>query len=164
MTAANQFGSRIPVRPANIQRRMPSPNSPEAPRTFDGKESIQLVDFFEELEECFEQAGVTADREKVTYLSKYVSVQLQEWVKSLEGYVAKNYRVAKEEMLYFYNSPDKRDRYTKQDLRALVKKYSETPLTTVDEFSTRTIQFDVLAKQLRKKGKLTEEELDREFF
>jgi hypothetical protein len=143
---------------------MPTPGSPDAPITFTGADDRLLVDFFKQLEARFDDAGVVTDAEKVDYLPRYVSVDLQEWFSKRPGVVAKNYKRAKEEILLAFGSPQDHPRYTKSDLMALTTQQEQTPLADRNDLNKRTVQFENIADDLLKDGKMTKKELDRAYF
>ncbi len=79
---------------------MPHPRSTCAP-TYSGSVDDSIEDFLREYEEFADSCGLT-NRQKVEMITCYMTSDLQEFWKSLDGYIASDWRDLKKELLRLY--------------------------------------------------------------
>jgi hypothetical protein len=153
-----------PLVTAAPRTKMPSVDSVEAPITFDGQNGHALVDFFLRLEECFTESKVMADVDKLRYLPRYMSPDLNEWIRAQAVYERGNYIATKNFILQTYGNPQAHLRYTREDLQTVIRKQASEPLTTRDQLTKRWVKFDLISQALLKKDALTETEADNAYW
>ena len=145
----------LPLPKTSVRASMPHPGTGNAPPTFDGKRPKALPEFFKQLEQCFTDAEVTTNADKLRYLTRYLSPTLREYVEQSVPYKNNNYVLARTNLYDSFGHPETKRLYRKDDLEAYVSKYSIQQLDNVEELYSRDLTFDLIAGALKDSGGLT---------
>ena len=139
---------------------MPAHRSRHAPY-FSGKAHHSIKDFFREFEELADDCGLTG-RQKVEVIVRYVPLDLQEFWRSLAGFVTSDWTGLKRELLKIYDEPS--TRHTKEKLRALVCRSAKERMRDEEDVQNFYREFLVLSKPLVDAHRLTTEERNKAFW
>ncbi|CAK5274470.1 unnamed protein product [Mycena citricolor] len=142
---------------------MPARGARGAPE-FDAKQPRQLLRFFTDLEFHFSLAGVTAEQEKKTHATRYLSVDDQEIWESLDSFLAPHsYASFKADVLKLYPGTDADRRYTLSDLHTLIGEYASVGILSRSDYSEFYRKFLVITKFLVDKARLSTAEQSQAF-
>jgi len=153
-----------PQTPSPIMASMPtgrSRNVPEFQPTIPGFKA-----FFDDIEECFRRAGVTADKEKIKWAKRYAGIHAEEWeqIPCLAPDDADpSFETFKTEVCACYPQLDENNIYTVRDLETLVACHSATDTMSREDYGNYLRPFRVRAGYLVKRGILSLRERNRLF-
>ena len=143
---------------------MPPPGSLGAPAIFDGTKPAELPTFFKNLEECFDEAGITEDAAKVKLTARYTMSRAREWIEHHEAFECPNYNELKTALLAAFDNPQRKVEYTSEDLNALVKIHQRQDVRTLEELCARDMEFDLVTKSLIRRSLISDDIRDRRYF
>ena len=127
---------------------MPARRSKEAPE-FDETEPESLMRYFEDLEACFENAGLTNDTEKKKYVGRYVKARLESEWSTLSGAEDGNsYQDYKAQIMGDYYAVGSLKRGSIKRLTQICKEHQRISANDIDDLLTLKRQFSAEAKKL----------------
>jgi hypothetical protein len=141
---------------------MPSPCSHHAPY-FSGRVSDPIEDFLSEYEELAHSCGLTV-RQKVETVTRYTTLDLRDFWKSLDGYLALDWRDLKGELLRLYDDTSALRRHSEQKLRGFARKSAESRMKDEEDVVHYYRQFIALSKPLLDSQRLTAGARDKIFW
>src|SRR5258708_7357934 len=132
---------------------MPSPRSSRAPH-YSGSVDDSMEDFLREFEELANSCGLT-NHQKVETVTCYTTSALREFWKSLDGYVALDWRDLKRELLELYAGTSALRRHSEQQLRGFVRASAKSRMRSEADVVHYYRQFIILSKPLLDSQRLT---------
>jgi hypothetical protein len=141
---------------------MPAPRSNRAP-FFSGNMSDPLDDFLREFEELAHAHQLT-DAQKVETVIRYVSTDLKDYWKSLDGYSTRNWTDFRLSLQTAYPDLNPRNRHSKQRLYEYIRQHSQARIRDELDVLRYYRHFNFLTKSLLDSRHLTEEERDQAFW
>ncbi|PCH39003.1 hypothetical protein WOLCODRAFT_86390, partial [Wolfiporia cocos MD-104 SS10] len=149
--AVNTLPSSLAV--ANLPRA----GSKDAPKTFKGKYS-EVEDFLEYYESLCQQKGVTDDEDKIKAVTRYVSRQVKELLRTLASYRTPNWRAFKDDLLRYYDADRSTKQYTQDDLALFKLRSAKKTIRTLEEWRQYTRRFQRISGWLVDHGVIGESE------
>ena len=141
---------------------MPHPHSTRAP-TYSGLVDNSIEDFLQEYEEFADSCGLT-NRQKVEIITRYMMLDLREFWKSLNGYIASDWRDLKKELLRLYTGTSTQRRHSENQLRSYARASAKSRMKSEADVLCYYRQFIVLSKPLMDSQRLTPGAHDRLFW
>ncbi len=128
---------------------MPARKSKEAPE-FDETEPESLQRYFEDLEACFDNAGVQTDAEKKRYVGRYVKARLEsEWSTLGAAGATGSYIDFKTQIMNDYYAVGSLKRGSIKRLAQICKEHQRISPSDIDDLLTLKRQFSAEAKKLQ---------------
>ena len=106
-----------------------------------------MEDFLREFEELANSCGLT-NHQKVETVTCYTTSDLREFWKSLDGYVALDWRDLKRELLELYAGTSALRRHSEQQLRGFVRASAKSRMRSEADVVYYYCQFIILSKPL----------------
>ena len=144
---------------------MPRAGSKEAPHFEDGED---LESYLSELEQCFREAGIQADAEKVDQALRYLKPKPKDvWRAVLRRLTVppgdSRWERFKAALYEEYLEANPKTRYRLNDLANLVDKTSRLSPFTKNDFENYSREFNTIADSLMEQGIYSESEARREY-
>src|SRR5882762_1791216 len=119
----------------------------EAAPHFDPEKPRTLRQFFEDLEFCFDLAGVKDNKQKKIHARRYVDVDVQDLWTSLKAYseAAQTYDDFKKAVFRFYPDAEVTKKWTLADLMRVVDQRKNIDLSTLGDLADYYRQFVVIS-------------------
>ncbi|KIJ22736.1 hypothetical protein M422DRAFT_196787, partial [Sphaerobolus stellatus SS14] len=141
---------------------MPAPGLNRAPKTFDGSED-DIADFLELFENCADDAQLP-DRERVSFIFRYLSRGQKDVFKTFDGYEELDWVKFKAAIEEAFEGAFKEKKYTRQALIQFTRNNAALPIRTDAELRTYQRGFQAITYYLLKEQLLTEDDRDRYYW
>lgn len=141
---------------------MPAPRSNRAPH-FSGAVDDRIEDFLREYEEFADSCGLS-DRQKVEVVTRYTTAELRDFWKSRAGYLAREWRLLRRELLQLYEATSNQRRHTEGKLRSFARKSAESRMRDEDDVIQYYRKFIVRCQPLMDSQRLTAGTRDKIFW
>ncbi|KIJ36506.1 hypothetical protein M422DRAFT_98930, partial [Sphaerobolus stellatus SS14] len=141
---------------------MPAPGSNRAPKTFDGSED-DIADCLELFENCANDAQLP-DKEKVSFIFRYLSHGQKDVFKTFEGYEELDWTKFKVAIEEAFEGAFKEKKYTRQSLIQFTRNTATLPIQTDAELRAYQRGFQAITHYLIKEQIITEDEHDRYYW
>ncbi len=150
--------------PTAAPATMPARGNEDAP-SFDPEKPCTLRRFFEDLEMCFDLAGIKDNKQKKMHARRYVDVDVQDLWTSLKAYseAAQTYEDFKKAVYRFYPGAEDTTRRTLADLMRVVDHRKNIGLATIEDLANYYRQFVAISAFLRETDRISKNGETRRF-
>jgi hypothetical protein len=141
---------------------MPAAGTSRAPKTFEGSEE-HIEEFLEQFENCAEDPQLP-DRDKVTYIFRYLGRSQKDIFRTLDGYEEHDWELFKTAIKDAFEGAFKEKKYTRHSLIQYTRNNANSPVGTDAELRAYQRGFQAIVHYLLKHKIITEDDRDTYFW
>lgn len=148
--------------PLRTSQDLPVRSSKEAPKTFKGKHTeVQL--FIDHYDHLLNRCRVTDDHEKCEKVLTYCSIDVQNAIRTMEGFVQRKWNKLRREIHKYYDADRALQKYKPADVKTYSKKMRSRPCHNLTQWRKYFVKYNTIAGGPLDRGHLSREDYNTFF-